>query len=1688
MAGARIGAVIALEGEREFQAAVSNVDKELKKLSSEGRLVSESFKGQEKSMDALRAKNDLLRKTLEAHERKVAEVSNGLQHAREVYARTGDKLGELEQAYEEARQRMSEMEGAAETSGEALEAQRQEVERLQKGLERGQAVYQRAGERVTKWETRLNDARAELLRTNHALEENVRDLEQARERTEDLGEEERETEESARGMREVFEGSLAADAVSAMTEKVIGLGQAAAETAKEMQAARQQAVASTGAAATEAEEYGRIMKELYGSNYGEGFEDIGEAIGAVRRNLGDISGEELKGVTEDAITLRDTFGMEYAEQVRAVKMLMDTFGVSSKQAYNLIAQGAQSGLNKNEDLLDTINEYSVHYKNMGVSAEGFLNSLANGTAAGTFSVDKLGDAYKEFGIRVKDTAASTTEGFELIGLDADTMREKFAAGGKSAREATDEVLQALFSMDDQVKQNQAGVDLFGTMWEDMGIDAIKALTDLNGEMSMAKGTMESIKEVKYADIGSQIAEVAREIEMKLVGPLEKKWLPAVRDGLGFVSGHIEGIGAGMAGLAGAAAIWKLSQTRAGEAVLQILKKVVYTRGLETAATEAQALATKASTAAQSAFNAVASMNPIGKAMLAVAAAAGAYKLLKNAMEKSREEVISSDEALKKSRETVDALAVEVDGLKGSAEEARKSRESSLEGIQAEYGAYEELAGKLAALSEKESQTNGEKALMKSYIDQLNEAMPGLSLAIDENTGKLNRNGDSIREYIQASKERLAVEAQESMMGEILQEQMQAEIALAKAQGERESIARKLRKAESDLAAMDKIAASGSSEYGMTCQEVYEGQENLRIKAQEYRAQLEKLDGEMGKAKEAAADAKEEYGLVADAVASAAEKSGELSGSAAGGTGAAAMAAREAAEAYTEMEESIQKSLDGVASIFDGFNAGQEVSTGEMLKNLDSQEKGLREWKGNLEALAGAAGQGMTDELFQYLVQMGPQGANAVAELASSFRNGEPEFQQICDKYKNVLKLQGDTASQITQSYYDTGLNAARGMKRGIEDGIPEAEEAARQMSTRIAKTSRVTLQVNSPSKRMQEEVGVWIPKGVAKGIKEGTPEAEMESKKMGEKAVKAAKKAAKEAAKNTRGLAFGASIEKKGSFGVSWKTDKGEMKSAGKYSQEVLEAASDWLGKYKKRRDMTAAQEAVFWEKARKQLKKGTAAYKEATKNIKDAKKSSSQERLSYSDKLLSQYKVYYKVSAKAEAEYWGAVRKQFKKGTGERIEADSRYYEAKESLNSQLESLNEEYVRNCEDVQERLKDGVQGLTEAYNDAVAERADAIYSSFGLFDEFKSESEGGAALLYNLKTQVAGIADWEQQLEQLAGRSLPTGLLDELKAMGPEASASLHALNSLTDAQLKEYADLWQQKKGLSKSQAVKDMEPMRMQAKQEINALVSDAKKELASLKKGYKEAAGELNKGMSSALKKVAKSTGKAGEDAAAALVAGIKKGAERKSTKASLEKASGTIGKGFGNLPKAGKEIGSSTLDGILKGLTDKKAMQKSARQLIDGLKKEIQAAAEIHSPSRLFKREVGLQLPAGIGEGMEEGAKGMGEKGASMVRGLLDAYKGELARQGQSLRQSIGILGAPDRIAVANARLEPQAWQPRPLPSQGSGTAEALGEILSMMQRYIPKIAERQIVMDSGQAIASLSGGIGEELALRNRRARR
>lgn len=304
----------------------------------------------------------------------------------------------------------------------------------------------------------------------------------------------------------------------------VTVGGMAVSGANDMQKAMNDYLASTGKGTEETERYQKVLENIYANNYGEDFADIASAMADVDKQLGDLDDKSLQGITESAFALRDTFEYDIPESTRAAKAMMDSFGTDGEKAMALIGKGAQNGLDYSGELLDSISEYSVQFAKLGLDADDMFNIFQKGAESGAWNLDKIGDAVKEMSIRVIDGSDTTKEGFELIGLNADEMSEKFAAGGESAKEAFKQTIDALAGLEDPLAQNTAGVDLFGTMWEDLGPDVVSQLASIGDEAYATAEDMAAITDVKYDDLGAVMEELKRNLELLLI-PLGEMLIP-----------------------------------------------------------------------------------------------------------------------------------------------------------------------------------------------------------------------------------------------------------------------------------------------------------------------------------------------------------------------------------------------------------------------------------------------------------------------------------------------------------------------------------------------------------------------------------------------------------------------------------------------------------------------------------------------------------------------------------------------------------------------------------------------------------------------------------------------------------------------------------------------------------------------------------------------------------------------------------------------------------------------------------------------------------------------------------------------------------------------------------------------------------------------------------------------------------
>lgn len=322
--------------------------------------------------------------------------------------------------------------------------------------------------------------------------------------------------------------SAGAAVASAVGGAAVATGAFAVNSAVDMDKAVNSLRASIDATDKGAEHYRGVMKEIYADNYGEDFQDIADAISLINRNIGDISGDQLKDLSESAFVLRDTFQYDIAESTRAAKAMMNSFGISGEEAMDMIALGAQNGLDYSGEMIDSINEYSVQFAKLGFTAEDMFQIMQEGAWTGAWNLDKVGDAIKEFSIRAIDGSESTAEGFTSLGLNADKMAKKFGQGGESAKKAFQETLTALSGIEDPLKQNTIGVQLFGTMWEDLGPDVVTQLNNIGDNAGWAAGKMDELKKVKYDDLGSMFDGLKRSVEM-LVLPLGEELIPLLSD-------------------------------------------------------------------------------------------------------------------------------------------------------------------------------------------------------------------------------------------------------------------------------------------------------------------------------------------------------------------------------------------------------------------------------------------------------------------------------------------------------------------------------------------------------------------------------------------------------------------------------------------------------------------------------------------------------------------------------------------------------------------------------------------------------------------------------------------------------------------------------------------------------------------------------------------------------------------------------------------------------------------------------------------------------------------------------------------------------------------------------------------------------------------------------------------------------
>ncbi len=270
----------------------------------------------------------------------------------------------------------------------------------------------------------------------------------------------------AAGVGDIFVSGLTTAGIGAGVALAVGLQKGMQREAQTDRIAASFADPQTGA------QMGRLAGELYNEAFGDSVADTGAALRRVFQTglagAGDVTDEEMKGVTRRVLTFTDVMEADLEKTTRAVsRMVKSGIADNTEDALDILTRGFQQGANQADDLLDTFAEYSTQFREIGLSADDATGLMVQGLRAGARDADVVADSLKELAIRAQDGSIASARGFELLGLNAEQMTAQFAQGGASARDAFGQILDQLNDLEDPVARNAAAVALFGTKAEDL---------------------------------------------------------------------------------------------------------------------------------------------------------------------------------------------------------------------------------------------------------------------------------------------------------------------------------------------------------------------------------------------------------------------------------------------------------------------------------------------------------------------------------------------------------------------------------------------------------------------------------------------------------------------------------------------------------------------------------------------------------------------------------------------------------------------------------------------------------------------------------------------------------------------------------------------------------------------------------------------------------------------------------------------------------------------------------------------------------------------------------------------------------------------------------------------------------------------------------------------------------------------
>lgn len=433
---------IVVEGEAQYKAAMADIGRQLKETKSALSMAAAEYQNADAATRNSAAQVDALTQSLEQQQQRLALMAEHLTKVEDAYGKNSRQAVELRTKINNARAEMAKTET--------------QLRGLTDGLDSAEGAARQAGEG-------MDDAAGGLAQIGQSAQdaqEDVQDL--AGEIGSMVGQKLIEFEVGKKALEQLAEGVKWAlgEAISGQAEDAHARALAGDDALTERRTAIKDAV----------------DRQWAGRRDGMTTVSDVAAVDTALGNAGITDDDRVTKLTNMAITIDEVFGQGVQDTIDRATSMVNTFGVSWEDAFDLMTKGQRDFSDGGAQMLAAMENYGPAYKQLGYDIGEMYSALASAANDNALGKDSnLNKGVESFIGFVTSGSKSSQEALENLGIEANDLPQKFQAGGETAAAATQLILTSLKSISDEATRNDLGKTIFG---EKIWVDSAGRIADV----------------------------------------------------------------------------------------------------------------------------------------------------------------------------------------------------------------------------------------------------------------------------------------------------------------------------------------------------------------------------------------------------------------------------------------------------------------------------------------------------------------------------------------------------------------------------------------------------------------------------------------------------------------------------------------------------------------------------------------------------------------------------------------------------------------------------------------------------------------------------------------------------------------------------------------------------------------------------------------------------------------------------------------------------------------------------------------------------------------------------------------------------------------------------------------------------------------------------------------------------------